>query len=110
MIIYGIERLEAYSSLEAPIWEAAGAGQFTLTDNEPVVLETPITPLREGNVRLEKLFRSILDAAETSIIPASLAILGRRRAPVCREGPDEIIEEPWRVKDDIVREHGNDGC
>ena len=37
------------------------------------MLETLIKPLREGNARLEMLFRSILAAAEMDLIPATLA-------------------------------------
>ncbi len=72
-IIYSVERIEPYRELLAPMWEEAGAGRFTLTSSELVVLETLIKPLREGNVRLETLFRSIFAAAEMEIIPATLA-------------------------------------
>ena len=37
-------------------------------------METLIKPLREGNARLEMLFRSIFAAAEMDLIPATLAI------------------------------------
>ena len=72
-IIYSVERIEPYRELLAPMWEEAGAGRFTLTSSELVVLETLIKPLREGNVRLETLFRSIFAAAEMELIPATLA-------------------------------------
>ena len=54
--------------------QEAGAGRFALTSSELVVLETLIKPLREGNARLEMLFRSIFAAAEMDLIPATLAI------------------------------------
>ena len=72
-IIYSVERVEPYRSLLAPMWEEAKAGRFTLASSELIVLETLIKPLQEGNTRLEMLFRSILDAVEVSLIPATLA-------------------------------------
>ena len=73
-IIYSVERIEPYRELLAPMWQEARAGQFTLASSELVVLETLIKPLREGNARLEMLFRSIFAAAEMDLIPATLAI------------------------------------
>ena len=73
-IIYSVERIEPYRELLAPMWEEAGAGRFTLASSELVVLETLIKPLREGNVRLEVLFRSVFAAAEMELIPATLAV------------------------------------
>ena len=72
-IIYSVERIEPYHELLAPMWEEARAASFTLTSSELVLLETLIRPLREGNTRLETLFRSILDAAEMNLLPATLA-------------------------------------
>ena len=72
-IIYSVERIEPYHELLAPMWEEARAGQFTLASSELVLLETLIKPLRDGNARLEMLFRSILDAAEMNLVPATLA-------------------------------------
>ena len=72
-IIYSVERIEPYRELLAPMWQEARAGRFTLASSELVVLETLIKPLREGNARLEMLFRSIFSAAEMDLIPATLA-------------------------------------
>ena len=71
-VIYSIERIEPYRELLAPMWQEARAGRFTLASSELVVLETLIKPLREGNARLEMLFRSIFAAAETQLVPATL--------------------------------------
>ena len=73
-IIYSVERIEPYRELLAPMWQEAGEGRFALASSELVVLETLIKPLREGNARLEMLFRSIFAAAEMELIPATLAI------------------------------------
>ncbi len=72
-IIYSVERVEPYHDLLAPMWEEAREGRFTLASSELVALETLIKPLRDGNARLEMLFRSILASAEMDIIPATLA-------------------------------------
>ena len=61
-IIYSVERIEPYRELLAPMWQKARAGRFALASSELVVLETLIKSLREGNVRLETLFRSIVSA------------------------------------------------
>ena len=73
-IIYSVERIEPYRELLAPMWQEARAGRFTLASSELVVLETLIKPLREGNARLEMLFRSIFAAAEMELIPATLTV------------------------------------
>ena len=73
-VIYSVERIEPYRELLAPMWHEAGAGRFTLASSELVVLETLVKPLREGNARLEMLFRSTFAVAEMELIPATLAI------------------------------------
>ena len=92
-IIYSVERVEPYRSLLAPMWEEARASRFTLASSEVVVLETLIKPLREGNARLEMLFRSIFAAAEMELIPATLAIwedAARIRAQTGLATPDAL--------------------
>lgn len=74
VLIYSIERIEPYRALLAPAWKEARAGRFTIASSELVVLETLIKPLREGNARLEMLFRSIFAAAEMELIPATFPI------------------------------------
>ena len=92
-IIYSVERVEPYSNLLAPMWEEARAGRFTLASSELVALETLIRPLRDGNARLEMLFRSILAAAEMDLIPATLATwedAARIRAETGLATPDAL--------------------
>ena len=92
-IIYSVERVEPYRSLLAPMWEEARAGRFTLASSELVALETLIKPLRDGNARLEMLFRSILAAAEMELIPATLATwddAARIRAETGLATPDAL--------------------
>ena len=71
-LIYSVERVEPYHGLLMPMWEEAKVGRFTLASSELVALETLIRPLRDGNARLEMLFRSILASAEMGLIPATL--------------------------------------
>ena len=73
-IIYSVERVEPYRSVLASMWEEARAGRLTLASSELVVLETLVKPLRDGNARLEMLFRSILASAEMDLIPATLGM------------------------------------
>ena len=92
-IIYSVERVEPYHGLLAPMWEEARAGRFTLASSELVALETLIRPLRDGNARLEMLFRSILAAAEIDLIAATLATwedAARIRAETGLATPDAL--------------------
>ncbi len=77
-VIYSVERIEPYHGLLIPMWEEARSGRFSLASSELVVLETLIKPLRNGNARLEMLFRSILGAEELGLVPATLQ-LGKTR-------------------------------
>ena len=92
-IIYSVERVEPYSNLLAPMWEEARAGRFTLASSELVALETLIRPLRDGNARLEMIFRSILASAEMDLITATLATwddAARIRAETGLATPDAL--------------------
>ncbi len=92
-MIYSVERIEPYRGLLAPMWQEARAGRFTLASSELVVLETLVKPLREGNVGLEMLFRSMFAAAEMELIPATLAIwedAARIRATTGLKTPDAL--------------------
>ena len=92
-IIYSVERVEPYSSLLTPMWEESRAGRFTLASSELVALETLVRPLRDGNARLEMLFRSILAATEMDLIPATLATwedAARIRAETGLATPDSL--------------------
>lgn len=92
-IIYSVERVEPYRGLLAPMWEEAKAGRFTLASSELVALETLIRPLRDGNTRLETLFRSILAAEEMDLIPATLTTwtdAARIRAATGLATPDAL--------------------
>ncbi len=93
VIIYSVERVEPYRSLLAPMWEEAKAGRFALASSELVALETLIRPLRDGNVLLEMLFRSVLAAEEMNLIPATLATwedAARIRADTGLATPDAL--------------------
>ena len=92
-VIYSVERIEQYRALLEPMWQEARSGRFTLASSEIIVLETLVKPLREGNTRLEMLFRSILEAAEVRLIPATLALweqAARLRAETNLSTPDAL--------------------
>ena len=92
-IIYSVERIEPYHGLLVPMWEEAKTERFTLVSSELLALETLVSPLREGNARLEMLFRSILTAAEMNLIPATLATwedAARIRAETGLATPDAL--------------------
>ena len=92
-VIYSVERVEPYRSLLAPMCEEARAARFTLVSSELIILETLIKPLREGNTRLEMLFRSILAAPEVRLIPATRELwenAARIRAETGLATPDAL--------------------
>ena len=91
--IYSVERIEPYRSLLEPVWRQAQAGQFAIVSSDLVVLETLVRPLREGNTVVEKLFRSLFDANEVRLIPATRALweeAARLRAETGLKTPDAL--------------------
>ena len=91
--IYSVERIEPYRSLLEPVWRQAQAGQFAIVSSDLVVLETLVRPLREGNRVVEKLFRSLFDANEMRLIPATRALweeAARLRAETGLKTPDAL--------------------
>ena len=93
-IIYSVERVEPYHGLLAAMWEEARAGRITLSSSEIVALETLIRPLRDGNARLEMLFRSILASAEMNLIPANLATWEDAARIRAETGPGDTRRTP----------------
>ena len=69
--IYSVERIEPYRTLLDPMWRQARAGEFEIASSGIIVLETLVKPLREGDTVVEMLLRSLFDAHEVSLIPAT---------------------------------------
>lgn len=59
-VIYGIEHVEPYFSLLAPLWASSGPASFQLVSSELTLLEVLVRPFRTGNIRLEAEFRALL--------------------------------------------------
>ena len=72
--IFSVERVEPYRTLLEPVWSLAQAGRFEIVTSDLVVLETLVKPLRENDIVLEHLFRSLLDTREVRLIPATRPI------------------------------------
>ena len=72
--IYSVERIEPYRALLEPMWRQAQAGQFAIVSNDLAVLETLVKPLRDGDLIVETLFRSLFDAVEVNLIPVTRAL------------------------------------
>ena len=91
--IYSVEHIEPYRSLLEPMWRQAQAGQFEILSSELVLLETLIKPLRQGDTLLESLFRTLLNAREVRLIPATAPIwehAARIRATTGLKTPDAL--------------------
>ena len=66
-----MERIEPYRTLLEPMRLQAQTGQFSIVSSDLVVLETLVKPLREGDTVVEMLFRSLFEASEVRLIPAT---------------------------------------
>ena len=88
-----MERIEPYRTLLEPMWLQAQAGQFSIVSSDLVVLETLVKPLREGDTVVEMLFRSLFEASEVRLIPATRPLweeAARLRAETGLKTPDAL--------------------
>jgi len=91
--IYSVERIEPYRTLLEPMWLQAQTGQFSIVSSDLVVLETLVKPLREGDKVVENLFRSLFEASEVRLIPATRPLweeAARLRAETGLKTPDAL--------------------
>ncbi len=91
--IYGAERVEPYRTLLEPMWQHARAGEFDVASSDISVLETLVKPLREDDKVVEMLLRSMFDAHEVSLIPATRELwenAARIRADTGLKTPDSL--------------------
>ena len=91
--IYSVERVEPYRTLLDPMWQQARAGAFGIASSDIIVLETLVKPLREGDEVVEMLLRSLFDAHEVSLIPATRELwedAARIRADTGLKTPDAL--------------------
>ena len=91
--IYSVERVESYRTLLEPMWQQARAGQFDVASSDITVLETLVKPLREDDKVVEMLLRSMFDAHEVSLIPATRELWedsARIRAATGLKTPDAL--------------------
>lgn len=91
--IYSVERVEPYRTLLEPMWQQARAGDFNVASSDITVLETLVKPLREGDEVVEMLLRSMFDAHEVSLIPATRELwedAARIRANTGLKTPDAL--------------------
>lgn len=93
-VIYAIEKIEPYSRLLTPLWEAAARGQASLVASELVLMEVLIKPVQAGNRAMESLYRRFLEAStEFRLIPISRSVINeavRVRAEHRISTPDAI--------------------
>ena len=91
--IYSVERIEPYRALLEPMWQQARARAFAIVSNEIIVLETLVKPLREGDMVVEMLLRSLFDASEVTLVPATRSLwedAARPRAETGLKTPDAL--------------------
>ena len=91
--IYSVEGVDPYLTLLEPMWRQARAGEFDVASSDITVLETLVKPLREGDEVVEMLLRSMFDAREVSLIPATRELwedAARIRADTGLKTPDAL--------------------
>ena len=91
--IYSVEYVEPYRALLEPMWQQARAGDLNVTSSEMTVSETLVRPLRDGDKVVEVLLRSMFDAQEVSLIPATRELwedAARIRADTGLKTPDAL--------------------
>ena len=91
--IYSVERIEPYRTLLEPMWRQARDSSFEILSSEMILAETLVKPFREGDVVVETLLRSLFDAQEVTLIPATREIwegAARLRAATGLKLPDAL--------------------
>ena len=91
--IYSVERVEPYHTLLEPMWQQARDGEFEVASSDITVLETLVKPLRENDEVVEMLLRSMFDAHEVSLVPATRELwedAARIRADTGLKTPDSL--------------------
>ena len=91
--VYSVERVEPYRTLLEPMWQQARAGEFDVASSDITVLETLVKPLREGDEVVEMLLRSMFNAREVNLIPATRELwedAARIRADTGLKTPDAL--------------------
>ena len=70
-LIYSVERVDPYITLLDPVWQQAEAGRFIIVSSELTIAETLAKPIRDGDARLEALFRALFQSRDFDLIPAT---------------------------------------
>jgi predicted nucleic acid-binding protein len=92
-IIYGIEKNPNFAALLLPLWQAAQAGQLTLTTSALTLFETLVLPLKQNDALLIAAYERALTAADTQLLPITNEILRQAaalRAQFNLKTPDAI--------------------
>jgi predicted nucleic acid-binding protein len=93
-IIYRVERIEPYLTAAAPLWDALDAGLMQVVTSELTLLEVLVKPLRDGNMTLVSLFRTVLfGTTGLTSLPITRTILesaAQLRAAHLLKTPDAI--------------------
>ncbi len=91
--IYSVERIEPFRALLEPVWREARDARFEIISSEIIVAENLVKPLREGDEVVETLLRSLFNAQEVTLIPATREIwegAARLRAETGLKLPDAL--------------------
>ena len=92
-IIYSVERSEPYCTLLDPLWRQVEIGQHTTVSSVLAVMEALVKPIRDGNVALEMLFRSVFNTGDITLMPATRELWedsARMRAATGLRTPDAL--------------------
>jgi predicted nucleic acid-binding protein len=74
VVIHAVEHIEPYTAILQPLWLAAKTGQVTIVTSELTWLETLTKPMRDGDLKLETIFRELLTAEEVTLVSTTLPL------------------------------------
>ena len=75
IVIYTIDKHPIYAPLCRPLWDAAKSGKITVVSSELILMETLVSPLREGNRQLASDREALWQQENTGLIPITMSIL-----------------------------------
>lgn len=93
VLIYSVEKHEAYAEMLEPMWSAVKEGQIDVVTSSLMLLEALIVPLRNGDDELVEDYRTVLEQTEVVMIPITTEVLfeaARLRSRLNLKTPDAI--------------------
>jgi predicted nucleic acid-binding protein len=75
LFIYGIENVQPYATVLAPLWAAASAGTITVVSSELTLMETLVGPYQRNDAVLAADYEAVLRQSGVRAVPITEAVL-----------------------------------